>query len=62
MALLSGKQVKTWQVKNRHKDLVVHMNPIREVEKEFKIEIVEMFEIEKLKDILKILEKRNINV
>jgi acyl carrier protein len=35
-----------------------------EVEKEFniKIEIEEMFEVEKLKDIVKILGKKNINV
>ncbi len=45
-------------------DSVGHLNLIMEVEKEFniKIEIEEMFEIEKLKDIAKILEKRNIYV
>jgi acyl carrier protein len=45
-------------------DSVGHLNLIMEVEKEFdiKIEIEEMFEVEKLKDIVKILEKKNINV
>ena len=45
-------------------DSVSHMNLIMEVEKEFKIkiEIEEMFEVEKLKDIVKILEKKNVNL
>jgi len=45
-------------------DSVGHLNLIMEVEKEFniKIEIEEMFEVEKLKDIVKILGKKNINV
>jgi acyl carrier protein len=44
-------------------DSVGHLNLIMEVEKEFniKIEIEEMFEVEKLKDIVKILEKRNVD-
>jgi acyl carrier protein len=45
-------------------DSVGHLNLIIEVEKQFKIkiEIEEMFEVEKLKDIVKILEKKNINI
>jgi acyl carrier protein len=45
-------------------DSVGHLNLIMEVEKEFniKIEIEEMFEVEKLKDIIKILEKRNVDI
>ncbi len=41
-------------------DSVGHLNLIMEVEKEFeiKVEIEEMFEIEKLGDIMKILKKR----
>jgi len=44
-------------------DSVGHLNLIMEVEKEFgiKIEIEEMFEIEKLGDIVTILNKRNAN-
>lgn len=43
-------------------DSVGHLNLIMEIQKEFaiKIEIEEMFEIEKLGDIIKLLEKRNI--
>jgi acyl carrier protein len=42
-------------------DSVGHLNLIMEVEKEFniKIEIEEMFEIEKLGDITRILQKKN---
>lgn len=42
-------------------DSVGHLNLIMEVEKEFgiKIEIEEMFEIEKLGDIIKLLTKKN---
>jgi acyl carrier protein len=45
-------------------DSVGHLNLIMEVEKEFniKIEIEEMFEVEKLKDIVKILEKKNLSI
>ena len=43
-------------------DSVGHLNLIMEVEKEFniKVEIEEMFEIEKLADITKILKKRKV--
>jgi acyl carrier protein len=43
-------------------DSVGHLNLIMEIQKEFavKIEIEEMFEIEKLGDIRKLLEKRNV--
>lgn len=43
-------------------DSVGHLNLIMEIEKEFniKIEIEEMFEVEKLGDITKILEKKNV--
>lgn len=43
-------------------DSVGHLNLIMEIQKEFavKIEIEEMFEIEKLGDIIKLLEKRNV--
>ncbi|HLP62694.1 MAG TPA: acyl carrier protein [Candidatus Deferrimicrobium sp.] len=43
-------------------DSVGHLNLIMEIQKEFaiKIEIEEMFEIEKLGDINKLLEKRNV--
>jgi acyl carrier protein len=42
-------------------DSVGHLNLIMEIQKEFavKIEIEEMFEIEKLGDIIKILQKKN---
>lgn len=42
-------------------DSVGHLNLIMEIEKEFdiKIEIEEMFEVEKLGDIIPILQKRN---
>jgi acyl carrier protein len=42
-------------------DSVGHLNLIMEIEKEFsiKFEIEEMFEIERLGDILKILKKKN---
>ena len=42
-------------------DSVGHLNLIMEVEKEFnvKIEIEEMFEVEKLGDITRILQKKN---
>jgi acyl carrier protein len=43
-------------------DSVGHLNLIMEIEKEFdiKIEIEEMFEVEKLGDIIPILQKRNV--
>jgi acyl carrier protein len=43
-------------------DSVGHLNLIMEIEKEFdiKIEIEEMFEVEKLGDITTILKKRNV--
>jgi acyl carrier protein len=43
-------------------DSVGHLNLIMEIEKEFniKIEIEEMFEVEKLGDITKILGKKNV--
>lgn len=43
-------------------DSVGHLNLIMEIEKEFniKIEIEEMFEVEKLGDITRILEKKNV--
>ncbi len=43
-------------------DSVGHLNLIMEIEKEFeiKIEIEEMFEVEKLGDIIPILEKRGV--